>query len=50
MFPGANARIYYNDAGEPTGWDYPPDPDPYAIYDAAQAAWQKQYRQRKAAK
>ena len=23
MFPGANAHVYYNEAGEPTGWDYP---------------------------
>lgn len=25
MFPGAGASVYYNDAGEPTGWDYPTD-------------------------
>ena len=25
MFPGANAQVYYNDAGEPIGWDYPSD-------------------------
>jgi hypothetical protein len=33
MFPGAGAQIYYNEAGEPLGWDYPsydePDYDPY---------------------
>jgi hypothetical protein len=29
MFPGANARIYTNEAGEPIGWDYPPDEDAY---------------------
>lgn len=23
MFPGANAHIYRNEAGEPLGWDYP---------------------------
>jgi hypothetical protein len=23
MFPGAGARIDYNEAGEPVGWDYP---------------------------
>jgi hypothetical protein len=32
MFPGAGARVYYNEAGEPIGWDYPsydePDYDP----------------------
>lgn len=31
-FPGAGAHVYYNEAGEPLGWDYPdydspPDPD-----------------------
>lgn len=29
MFPGPGARIEYNEAGEPTGWDYPVDDDPY---------------------
>lgn len=33
MFPGAGAVVYYNEAGEPLGWDYPsydePDYDPY---------------------
>lgn len=38
MFPGAGAQIYYNEAGEPTGWDYPqydegPDPDDFDEYD-----------------
>lgn len=23
MFPGANAQVYYNEEGEPIGWDYP---------------------------
>lgn len=23
MFPGAGAQVYYNEAGEPLGWDYP---------------------------
>lgn len=27
MFPGPGAQIYYNEAGEVLGWDYPPDPD-----------------------
>lgn len=25
MFPGANARIFRNEAGEVLGWDYPSD-------------------------
>jgi len=29
MFPGPNARIYYNEAGEPLGWDYPEMDDAY---------------------
>ena len=36
MFPGPGARVYYNEAGEPLGWDYPADPeehDPYDDYD-----------------
>lgn len=38
MFPGANARIYRNEAGEPIGWDYPSDepeydPDEYLTLD-----------------
>jgi hypothetical protein len=33
-FPGAGAQVYYNDDGEPLGWDYPnydepPDVDEY---------------------
>ena len=27
MFPGPNAQIYYNEAGEPEGWDYPSEDD-----------------------
>lgn len=30
-FPGLHAVVYYNEAGEPLGWDYPsvdpPEPD-----------------------
>lgn len=38
MFPSAGAQVYYNEAGEPTGWDYPdlggpPDPNDYDDYD-----------------
>jgi hypothetical protein len=25
MFPGPGAQVYYNEAGEPLGWDYPND-------------------------
>lgn len=37
-FPGAGAQVYYNEVGEPTGWDYPgydegPDPDDFDVYD-----------------
>lgn len=29
-FPGAGAHVYYNEAGEPLGWDYPDyDEPPY---------------------
>ncbi len=38
MFPGAHAVVYYNDAGEPLGWDYPSsdegDSDPHDDYDS----------------
>ena len=38
MFPGAGAQVYYNEAREPIGWDYPgydepPDPDDFDDYD-----------------
>lgn len=36
-FPGAGARVFYNDAGEPLGWDYPDydsPPDPDEFYDS----------------
>jgi hypothetical protein len=29
MFPGAGAEVYYNEAGEPVGWDYPYGDDTY---------------------
>lgn len=34
MFPGAGASVYYNEAGEPLGWDVggfdePYDPDEF---------------------
>jgi hypothetical protein len=28
MFPGPGARVYYNEAGEPLGWDYPSEYEP----------------------
>lgn len=31
MFPGANARIYRNEAGEVMDWDYPSEDD--EVYD-----------------
>lgn len=27
-FPGPGAQVYYNEAGEPIGWDYPSDEPP----------------------
>jgi hypothetical protein len=33
MFPGPGAQVYYNDAGEPLGWDEAYDPDPNDAYD-----------------
>jgi hypothetical protein len=34
-FPGAGAQVYYNEAGEPMGWDYPSsyEEEPYSDYD-----------------
>lgn len=29
MFPGPGAHVIYNEAGEPLGWDYPGQNDPY---------------------
>jgi hypothetical protein len=28
MFPGAEAQVYCNEAGEPLGWDYPSYDEP----------------------
>jgi hypothetical protein len=37
MFPGAGATVYYNEDGEPLGWDaassYDDEPDAYEEYD-----------------
>lgn len=46
-FPGAGAQVYYNEAGEPTGWDYPgydegpdrDDFDEFDDYDEDSAEW-----------
>ncbi len=47
MFPGAGAQVYYNEAGEPLGWDYPdtdvphdPDRDDAAADCAAAEAYE----------
>ena len=32
-FPGAGAQVYYNEEGEPLGWDYPSESDPYDLYE-----------------
>lgn len=34
-FPGAGAQVYYNEAGEPLGWDYPAEAEPYSDADEA---------------
>ena len=33
MFPGPNAQVYYNEAGEPLGWDYPSYDEPYEEFE-----------------
>ncbi len=48
MFPGPNATVYYNEAGEPLGWDNnyyddaPEEPDWDRISDDEQA-WEAGY-------
>ena len=48
MFPGPNATVYYNEAGEPLGWDdnyyddAPDEPDWDRITDDEQA-WEAGY-------
>ena len=32
-FPGPHDTVYYNEAGEPMGWDAPYEPDPNDMYD-----------------
>lgn len=38
MFPGAGAHVYYNEASEPIGWDYPNYDDPHE-YDWDDRPW-----------
>lgn len=33
MFPGAHDTVYYNEDGEPLGWDSPSDPMDYYCAD-----------------
>ncbi len=42
-FPGAGAHVYYNDAGEPLGWDYPSD-DPHNSYESDDRDWCEQHQ------
>lgn len=49
-FPGPGAQVYYNEAGEPLGWDYPstepPEPDEYfqsRLDAAAEQWWEEEY-------
>lgn len=41
MFPGANAQVYRNEAGEPIGWDYPSYGDDY--YDDHYENWEVEF-------
>jgi hypothetical protein len=34
MFPGAGAQVYYNEAGEPLGWDSADYDGPQDAFDA----------------
>lgn len=40
MFPGPNAQVYYNEAGEPLGWDYPSDEPPEEDYEDQERRYQ----------
>lgn len=42
-FPGPNAHVYYNDAGEPLGWDYPSD-EPYEMDPEEQDRLEQKYQ------
>lgn len=44
LFPGANAQVYRNEAGEPLGWDYPSYSDEFYnddLYDDRYENWEK---------
>lgn len=46
MFPGPHAQIYYNEAGEPLGWDYPdldPQTDPDEWYERTEEDYAEDY-------
>ena len=38
-FPGAGARVDYNEAGEPVGWDYPDMYEPLDAFDPDDYDW-----------
>lgn len=40
MFPGANAQVYRNEAGEPIGWDYHSDEPDYTDWDDRFDNWE----------
>ncbi len=40
MFPGPHAQVYYNEAGEPLGWDYPPDPAEAEFHEEDERRWE----------
>lgn len=39
MFPGANAQVYRNEAGEPIGWDYPSEEPDYDYWEDQDNNW-----------
>ena len=39
MFPGPHAQVYYNEAGEPLGWDYPSHDEPPEPSDEDERRW-----------
>ena len=48
MVPGAGAQVYYNEAGEVLGWDYPSYDPPEVSPETQQhldAAWESAYEQ-----
>jgi hypothetical protein len=50
-FPGAGAQVYYNEDGEPLGWDYPSDDEPdYGDPYEDEDAWANEDREYNAAR